>query len=185
MAINTQKLTVDAFWEQYAGQPYELVNGEVIAMPPAGYEAASIARRIAMYLGLFVDENDLGDVLAGDGGYKLDEITLRAPDASFVSKAKLAGQFDRSKYLNMPPDLAVEVVSPNDRAGEVRQKVALYLEKGVRMVWVVYPSTRIVDVYGPDGAATPYKDGDTLSGGDVLPGFTLPVTSIFPAQESE
>ncbi|MEM6282572.1 MAG: Uma2 family endonuclease [Chloroflexota bacterium] len=185
MAINTQKLTVEAFWEQYAGQPYELVNGEIMAMPPAGMEASFIALQIGTYINLFVMEHKLGWTTTADGGYMLDNLNLRAPDVAFTSHERLPQQQDFTKYGQVPPDLAVEVVSPNDSAGEVQHKVALYMEKGVTLVWVVYPKTRTVYVHRPDADVKVLKDSDTLTGGDVLPGFTLSVRSIFPAPQSE
>jgi Uma2 family endonuclease len=95
----------------------------------------------------------------------------------FITTARL--QPMTGKYYEMPPDLAVEVVSPNDGAHQIRHKADQYLAAGTRLVWVIYPEGRLVDVYQPDHDPHPFKMGDTLDGGNVLPGFTLPVKAIF------
>lgn len=179
MALEKQRLTVEAFWEQYAGQPYELVDGEAVYVAPAGLEASNIARRMGGLIGIFVDDNDLGWVTTADGGYKLDEDNLRAPDVAFISNERLDKQADKRKYGTTAPDLAVEVVSPTDRAADVQNKVRLYLERGVLLVWVVYPGTREVVIHRPDRTAQTLTATDRLNGEDVLPGFTLPLATLF------
>lgn len=179
MALEKQRLTVEAFWEQYAGQPYELVDGEAVYVAPAGYEASNIALRLGAYLILFVEENDLGGVTAADGGYTLDDDNMRAPDVAYVRKERLVTQPDLKKFVVGAPDLAAEVVSPTDRAADVQNKVRLYLERGVRLVWVVYPGTREVVIHRPDRTAQTLTATDMLNGEDVLPGFTLPLATLF------
>jgi Uma2 family endonuclease len=85
-----------------------------------------------------------------------------------------------SGFIKVPPDLAVEVLSPNDLAYEVDRKVAEYFSAGVRLIWIVNPETRSVTIYRPDGTASKLNDRDTLEGEDVLPGFRCPVRDFFP-----
>jgi len=179
MVVETQLMTVEAFWEQYAGKPFELVHGKVVEVSPAGRQASAIAIRIAIKIGIYLEANPIGIVTGADGGYRLDGFTLRAPDVAFISDAKAALDTQPEKYAPFAPDLAVEVVSPNDGALEVQEKVELYLENGVMLIWVVYPALKQVVVYYPDRTGRTLTVSDTLDGGDLLPGFTLPIAEIF------
>ena len=175
-------MTVEAFWEQYANQPYELIDGEVVAVVPAGLSHGFITSRIAAKLRQFVDEHDLGEVTGAETGFRLSSDTLRAPDAAFISHAKLTTVVEAEKFATFAPDLAVEVVSPNDAASDIQQKVDSYLEAGTALVWVIYPDLRKVVVHHPDGTARSVPYEGTLDGGEVLPGLQLPVADLFPPQ---
>ena len=162
----------------------ELIEGELtMLMPPGGFHG-----RLCSDLGYFLEDHvrrhPVGWVYQ-EVGYLLerDPDTVRAPDVSFIAADRL-DRADTPKYIPIPPDLAVEVNSPNDRPGEVLAKVGWWLEHGVRLVWVVDPETRTVAVYPGDAAAgVPRVLGraDTLDGGNVLPGFVLPLTEVFQA----
>jgi Uma2 family endonuclease len=134
---------------------------------------------------MFVEMHDLGEAHGADAGYILrrNPDTVRAPDASFVRKERLV-DLDDEGYLPLAPDLAVEVVSPSNTVNEMSKKVHEYLEAGTSIVWVVEPLRRQVTVYTPGPVVLIYRDGDTLDGGDVLPGFTLSVTYIFDGPQS-
>lgn len=119
MAVKEQRMNVEAFWEQYANRPYELIHGEVVEVPPTGYEHGSIARRVSAQLGDFVDENQLGDVVGAETGFQLSESVMRAPDAAFINRAKVTGITERGKFLPFPPDLAVVVHFPDGTAKKV------------------------------------------------------------------
>jgi Uma2 family endonuclease len=105
---------------------------------------------------------------------------VRKPDISLVRRERLAAEQLDEGFLTIPPDLVVEVVSPNDLAYEVMAKVKEYLGAGVRLVWVVYPPTRFVQIHRGDGSAAIVHDGDELDGEDVVPGFRCPVDALFP-----
>ncbi len=92
----------------------------------------------------------------------------------------MASVTEPQKYIPFAPDLAVEVVSPGDSASETRDKVDLYRAAGTRLIWVIYPSLRKVDVYLPDGTSYQVAEEGTLDGGDVLPGLQIPVSRLFP-----
>jgi Uma2 family endonuclease len=103
------------------------------------------------------------------------------PDFSYVVAHRLPAEPDKinGPFLG-PPDLAVEILSPDDQPGRVLDKILFYLDKGVRMVWVVDPVERSVRVYRPDGYRRILLAGDTLAGGDLLPGFSVAVADLFP-----
>jgi Uma2 family endonuclease len=159
----------------------ELVRGEVISMPPAGYEHGEIAGYILVRLGGFVLQHRLGKVYAAETGFVLarDPDTVRAPDAAFVTAERSAAQKRRRGFFDGAPDLAVEVVSPDDADEAVQAKVLDYLQAGARMVWVIRPQTRTITTYRSLTQIRLLTEADTLDGEDLLPGFSLPVREIF------
>lgn len=160
---------------------YELRKGELTVMAPAGSEHGRTALRIGARIELFVEEHELGIAFAAETGFKLesDPDTVLAPDVAFVRRERQpAGRLPTS-YFPGPPDLAVEVVSPHDTAPEVQDKVQQWLRFGAKLVWVVEPRTRTVTVFRPDGSAAVLQETDTLSGEDVLPGFSLALSQVF------
>lgn len=163
------------------GFRYELLKGELRKMAPAGSQHGRIAMRLATPLSNHVTANGLGEVFAAETGFKLtsNPDTVRAPDVAFVSKARLSEVGDVEGYWPGPPDLAVEVVSPGDSYGEVEDKVFEWLSAGTRLVIVVTPRTRTVTVYRSLSDIQALTERDTLEGGDVVPGWTLPVRGIF------
>jgi Uma2 family endonuclease len=113
--------------------------------------------------------------------FRWDPTKSARPDASFVAAARIPiGFFERGES-DIPPDLAVEVLSPDDRAVAVNRKVRDYLRAGVRMVWVIDPEIRTVLIHREGAAVTGVGDAETLSGGDVLPGFSCKVADLFPS----
>lgn len=125
--------------------------------------------------------NRLGMVYGADAGFVLsrDPDTILVPDAAFVRAERLPPITEQDPILRMPPDLAVDVVSPTDRPHEVAQKVGIYLAAGVPLVWIVEPRTRRITVHAPNQAPVVLSPGDELAGGEVLPGFRLPVSDVF------
>jgi Uma2 family endonuclease len=162
--------------------PCELVRGELVMMTPAGFRHSRIAQRIAARLTAFVEPNALGVVTTADGGFLLaqDPDTVRVPDAAFVCAHRIPA-VEPSGFFPGAPDLAVEVLSPNDRASEVLSKVQEWLSAGCRAVWVLDPETHTVSVYQSPSAAVILHASDTLTGGEVLPDFRVPVAELFPS----
>jgi Uma2 family endonuclease len=158
----------------------ELIAGRVVEMSPAGHEHSCVAMRIGRHIGNFVESARLGNVSTADGGFRLarDPDFVRVPDIGFVVAARLPG-LDTRGYPHLAPDLAVEVVAPDDRFSEVEAKARMWLAHGTRLVWVADPEQRLVFVYRPDGSRVVHGEADTLDGGDVLPGFALPVVRCF------
>jgi Uma2 family endonuclease len=163
------------------GSRYELIEGALHHMSPGGFAASRIAMRIGGRLDAFADERKLGRVSGADGGYVFhrDPDTVLAPDVAFVRADRLPPEHQQLGFLEVAPDLVVEVVSPGDRPGEIAAKVAFYLGAGVPLVWAIYPRLRQVHVHTAGAAPRVLREGDLLDGGEVLPGFQLPVTEIF------
>ncbi|CAN5145933.1 MAG: Uma2 family endonuclease [Euzebyales bacterium] len=163
------------------GWRYELVEGELHRMSPAGGTHGEIAATIGYHLKAFALAAGTGSTFAAETGFLLarDPDTVRAPDAAYVRRERLPEPRDRSGFLPLAPDLAVEVVSPSDRATAVAEKATAWLDAGVQLVWVVYPDRRMVAEHHPDGAARLLRGDDTLDGGALLPGFRLPLPELF------
>lgn len=129
----------------------------------------------------WVLRNRSGRVYTGDTDFVLDgepgEIRLkRRPDVGFVSDKNVK----RSQgYIYGPPDVAVEIISPTERPGKMRKKLNEYLDNHVKQVWQVFRNSEEIVVHLADGTSKTYKKGDTITGGDLLPGFTLDVTNVF------
>ena len=158
----------------------ELLRGELIMMSPAGSEHGMIVAEIAGILRDFVKPRTLGVVLGAETGFRVSSNpdTVLAPDVAFIQTDRIRGGLPRG-YFPGAPDLAVEVLSPNDRAGEVLAKVQDWLSAGCTVVWVVDPKTQTVTVYGADRRAMILTSADTLTGGELLPGFSSSVAGIF------
>jgi Uma2 family endonuclease len=158
----------------------ELVRGELIMMSPAGSEHGSIIVNISTPLANFVSRAGLGRIFGAETGFHIarDPDTVRAPDAAFVTRDRLPSQPPRG-FFPGPPDLAVEVVSPDDRASEVLAKVQNWLDAGCRAVWLVDPRRQTVHVYQSGSETQVLGPSDTLVGGPLLPGFSLAVAEVF------
>jgi Uma2 family endonuclease len=158
----------------------ELLHGELVMMSPAGEEHGSITARVTIRLGAFVLERRLGRVFGAETGFVIgrNPDTVRAPDVAFVRAERLSPTPGKG-FFQGPPDLAVEVVSPNDRASEVLAKVYDWLDAGCRAVWLVDPETRTVTVYRSRSEIRVLATADPLSGEDVVPGFGIPVAEVF------
>ena len=163
------------------GYRYELIAGELKRMSPAGQEHGWIAVNVTAAVHYFVKHNRLGRVYAAETGFTLRKgpDTVLAPDVAFVRQARVEEIGDARGFFNGPPDLAVEVVSPNDSKREVAEKVATWLSFGTEEVWVVSPKSKAVTVYRSISDPIVYAESDVLSGGHVLPGFEIPVSEIF------
>lgn len=182
MAITTPKITAeDLLLMPDDGWRYELVRGELQKMPPAGAEHSNLGVKFTTYLNLFVVQNDLGLVFGADGGFIIarDPDTVRAPDAAFASKARVQQVRDRRGYWPGPPDLALEVLSPGDTYTEIREKALEWLAAGCRMVVVQDPRKRTITVYRSPEDIITLTEGDTLDGGDVVPGWSVAVKELF------
>jgi Uma2 family endonuclease len=184
MTIATQKtlMTADDLWQlPDDDHKYELVAGELIRMPPSGFLHGTVAMNFGRLISEHVIKYDLGVVCVAETGFKLRQNpdTVRAPDVAFVSRERIVAEGKPEKFWVEAPDLAVEVVSPNDRFDEVVEKVEEYLAAGTRLVWVALPRTRSVIVYRSGGESKILHGNDELSGEEVLPGFVCQVAKIF------
>lgn len=160
----------------------ELIRGEVTAVAPAGFEHGLVAAAIVHHLRAFVVGSGLGVVLSSETGFTTSRgpDTVRAPDAAFVRADQVPPPVARRGFVELAPDLVVEVVSPSDRASDVLAKALAWIDVGVRLVWVVDPVSRSVMVHQPGGLAC-IRRGDSagVDGGDVLPGLLIALDDIF------
>lgn len=163
------------------GFRYELVRGELRKMAAAGHQHGRIIINITTPLDQHVRAHDLGTVYAAETGFKLasDPDTVRAPDVAFIRRERVGAVGDAGGYWPGAPDLAVEVISPGDTYTEVEEKIFDWLDAGTRMVMVVNPRRRLVTVYRSLAGIIILTENDTLDGGDVVPGWTLPVRDVF------
>ena len=157
----------------------ELVRGVLVVREPAGYQHGDIAARLLLAIGNHVLTHDLGRAFAAETGFTLARKpdTVRAPDVAFISNDRLPDPPPEG-FAEMAPDLAVEVLSPDDRPGDVLEKVADWLNAGARLVWIVDPKREAAHVYRADGRVSVLGLSDVLDGEDVLPGFTCRVGTI-------
>ncbi|HEY9403107.1 MAG TPA: Uma2 family endonuclease [Pyrinomonadaceae bacterium] len=182
MSTTTQLMTAEELLAMPRdGFRYELVEGELKRMSPAGHSHGRIAMRLAIPLGKFIADNNLGAVYAAETGFKLksNPDTVRAPDVSFIRQERVEQVGDTEGFWPGAPDLAVEVNSPGDRVGEVEEKVREWLSAGAQLVWVVSPKLRVVTVYRSLTDIRTLTETDTLDGGEVVPGFQFPVAELF------
>jgi len=159
----------------------ELVDGELRTMPPAGEEHGAIAGDILVDLGHYVRTHRLGRIYTAETGFKLasDPDTVLAPDASFVTRERIAQLGVGKGFRVGAPDLAVEVVSPGDSFGDTEVKVFKWLDAGCKMVVVVNPNRRAATVYRSRNDVLVLSENDAIDGGDVVPGWKLPLKEIF------
>jgi Uma2 family endonuclease len=190
---DTGPMTVDDLlaWPDDGRWRYELVEGRLVRMPGSGLEASLIAGELLIALNLFVRPARLGRVTGADGTYNLTRPgdpaeTGLVPDVAFVASGRLPPRNspDFVKAPHLAPDLVAEVASPDQWRPEMGEKAQRHLDAGVRLVWIIWPKRREVDVWQSDAAGVPQlmttlKRGDALDGLDVLPGFTYPLADLF------
>jgi Uma2 family endonuclease len=163
------------------GYKYELVAGRLRKMTPAGALHGVIASRLHVALAVYAKRRRAGVICTADTGFKLtsNPDTVRAPDVAFVSRARIPASGIPTGYWSGPPDLAVEVLSPTDVRSEIAEKIAEYLQSGVRQVWFVDTAPRRVTIHRPNAAPESLGELETLDGGEVLPGFRYQLSRLF------
>jgi Uma2 family endonuclease len=182
-----RKLSVEEFWQEYAGKPYELVRGEVREKMPAGLQHGLVAMYIGHRIADFAMQTRLGITLAAETGFRIkspEGDSVRAPDVAFIRRERLPKPLPQA-FCNVAPDLVVEVISPNDAYSALREKVDEWLSAGVLVVWVVDPQRRVVEVFQAGKPLQVLREGDVLTAEEVLPGFRLPIQEIFAEIEGD
>lgn len=181
MTTPTQLYTVEAF-EQMLSQPenqdrlLELIEGEIVEKMTTELHGA-IALKIGARILFHIETHQLGGRAVTEVSHKGDEYNVRIPDVAYTRPERLLPITTRGSVPQLP-DLAVEIKSPNDTYKQMREKADYYLQNGVQLVWLVFPEKQIVEIYTPDAEDVLTVD-DTLTGGDILPGFSLPIKHIF------
>ena len=182
VSTQVQLMTADELLTLPGGEfRYELVKGELKKMSPAGHHQGKIIIRLTVPLAEHVKANQLGEIYAAETGFKLESApdTVRAPDIAFITKERVEEVGETRGYWPGAFDLAVEVLSPDDRLSEVEEKVSEWLIAGTRQVWVVSPKLHTVTIYASSGNIQVLTEKEILTGGDVISGFALPVAEIF------
>jgi Uma2 family endonuclease len=181
MANTTDQLTA----EQLASMPdngkrCELVDGVLHMMSPAGGRHGRIAGKLFLRVGNHVERHNLGETFAAETGFLIGQNpdTVRAPDVSFVSYARLSDFADYPGYLPLAPDMVAEVVSLHDHSSEVEAKANAWLRAGVRVVLVVDPQTSLIREYRSPNQIQVHSEG-AIDLGDILPEFKLDVAELF------
>jgi len=163
----------------HADRICEMVDG-VLVEKTMGYIESLLAMAIGEFLRRFVRERNLGIVLGEGGTLRILPRQVRIPDVSFLSWERFpGGKLPQTPIPAVAPDLAVEVLSEGNTEGEMRRKLQDYFTAGVRLVWYVDPRTRTAAVYTSPKQSTVLGENDVLTGGDVLPGFELPLRELF------
>ncbi|HEU0052107.1 MAG TPA: Uma2 family endonuclease [Longimicrobium sp.] len=180
-ALHDRPMTADEFYRMPDdGVRRELVRGEVRVTSPGGRSHSRIGLRIGGRLDRYVVEHGLGEAYGSDAGFRIhsDPDTVLCPDAAFVRADRLTGCSEDS-ILPLTPDLAVEVMSPRDTFAAAKAKAFVWLSAGCGMVVVVSPRRRTATVYRSPDDVTLLTESDVLDGGDVVPGWTLPLSELF------
>lgn len=173
----TQLVTADELLGMGSSAPYELWEGILKEVSPSSSRSSEIGALFTILVGNYVIEHGLGHMTNADGGYILSSnpYTVVSPDVGFHR-----GERSRNRgFYPFPPDLAIEVISPTDRKADISEKQALYTRAGVPLVWWVDPERQIVMVYRLGQKAEVVEATGKLDGGAVLPGFELPLDTIF------
>ena len=188
MTVRERLYDIDDVWNLYHqpendGKRFELIDGELIEMSGPGGVHGAISVNLSFYFRGFCLEHDLGIATAGTGYHPPDDRkTLLIPDVAFISYDRAPDPFP-DRFVPAMPELAVEIKSPSNSITELRDKARLYLRLGSRLVWIVLPDERSVDVCAMtdtgEMSVERFAADESLTGGGVLPGFTLAVSRIF------
>ena len=161
------------------GNKHELSEGELIVMPPVKSLHSRVALIVQKVLLNYLNQQPFGSAFA-EAGYVLSRnpLTVRQPDISILSNDRILAT-DEDGYFQDAPELAVEVVSPSDSAQDLEIKIEQYLHAGARQVWILYPKQKRIYVHQPGAPVRVLNQSDTLTGGDLLPGFSVKVADLF------
>jgi Uma2 family endonuclease len=185
-APTTKPVTADELWrmpDPPSGGRYELVRGRLIQVSPSSTRSNEVAIELARRLGNHIREHKLGRFGGSEGGFLLatNPDTVRAPDVWFVRAERVSSGRMPDRFFAGAPDLVVEVLSPTDRTGDIWQRVGQYLDAGARLVWVIDPTTEAAAAFPADGFPIIIGRDGVLDGGDIVPGFVLPLRELFDA----
>jgi Uma2 family endonuclease len=157
---------------------YEIVNGIPEEKPMAGARHGNVIARLIIKLGNYIEARDLGELYSPDTTFMIGR-NQRLPDIGFVFANRIPEEGQPSGMWEIPPDLAVEVISPNDVYVKVTRKVDEYLEAGVKQVWLVAPERKSITIYRSPFDVTVFQDDMELVSEDLFPGFRCPLSEIF------
>jgi Uma2 family endonuclease len=179
--MNTKTLLTAAELEQMPDDDSvrtELDEGELITMPPAGFEHGCFEIEIGSILRNYVKLHNLGKVFGSSAGFRLKVDTVRAPDVAFVRRERIDSMKSRG-FAKGAPDLAVEILSPYDTFRQMMRKVKQYFAAGTHTVWIVYPDRREVQILEATGTDRLLQNDDLIEAPELLPGFSVPISEFF------
>jgi Uma2 family endonuclease len=191
VARDIVRISLEEFMRRYDETPIEIINGEILPLSPQSTRSARIAGRLFLRLSEYVLNNSLGEAFI-EAPFALIQIGdtdwvkgSRTPDVMFIRAERLKELSEQNPNwedspMTIPPDLAVEVISPTDRFTNVNQKIAKYLDDGVQLIWVVDPQAKTVTIYrtGSSQQASLTAD-DMLTGETIVPGFEMALADLF------
>lgn len=150
-------------------------DGSLVTMSPTGSISSNREVKAILRLADWVEAHELGEVFSSSGGFRLPNTAVRAPDAAFVSRDRLPENWDQQEdgFLALAPDFVIEIRSKTDSLEGLKAKMQEYIENGVRLGWLIDRKSKTAFVYRTDGSMTQYPESATLSGEDVVLGFTL------------
>src|SRR5262245_61142480 len=184
----TRRVTPEEFLKMPDSDRYELVHGRLVELPMSVL-SSYVAGRIFSRLGQFLEPKRTGWLFPEGTAFRCfphERGLVRKPDTAYIRLDRLAvAQAAEEGYVPVAPDLAVEVVSPNDIAKELEDKIDDFKRAGVRLIWVVYPQHRIVRIHRADGTIQQVGENDELNGEDVIPGFRCAVRELFLGPNGE
>ncbi len=178
--MSTRTLLTEADFDalpREEGTAYELSEGELVVTASPRLLHNLVRERLHLSLGAFCQEHKLG-VLLTEMDCRLATATIRKPDLAFMTAGRLR-DMDLNDRIEGAPDLAVEIVSPSNSPADLALKVRQYLQAGARLVWVIYPETRLVYVYSTDGSFAYREGGHVLDAPTLFPGWSLPLPDLF------
>jgi Uma2 family endonuclease len=186
-AVTTTRLTADEFIKHPAAQERsELISGAIHVMSPTGGPHGTVVGNLFGLLNTYVRAHRLGRCFPDNTGFNLTQYlparagdTVRSPDVAFVRADRIPHGGFPNGFIRLAPDLAVEVLSPDETASQLASKIADYRAAGTPLIWVIDPDERLVNVLAADAPHFWLREGDTLDGGSVIPGFTCPVVDLF------
>jgi Uma2 family endonuclease len=174
-------ITADEFAEMAELGRAELVEGRIIETPPPKDRHGAVENNFSFFITMFVRQHKLGSVRVGESGVLIRRgpDTVRGMDVAFISTERLAKRKTVEGYLEIAPDLIVEILSPSDSWNAVMKKLREYFEIGVLLVWIADTDANMIYVYRSPTNVREFKEGDELPGDDVLPGFSVQVSELF------
>jgi len=160
---------------------YELVEGRIKPMSPTGFAHGQYEVNFAQRLQRFVEQQKTGKVVTGEVGIYIrrDPDTIRAADVAYISNERLAQRQKKKGYLDVAPEIVVEIMSPDDNWSEVMQKMREYFSIGVKLIWVADPEAKTIYAYRSMTEVREFKMGEALTADEMLAGFSVPVAELF------
>lgn len=183
MTPSSSIMTADELIRLPSGKArYELIRGKLHTMPLCGGEHGVVTADLSVQVALYVERHDIGVVFGGGTGFQLESSpdTVVAPDLAFVHRSRVPRTGIPTGYWQGPPDLAAEVLSPDDSPARVIAQTEMWLSHGAREVWLVDPKKRTVSIHCPGRQPVLLTEADSLTS-KLLPGLSCGVSEIFPS----